>query len=46
MVGLLVVGNIIILVRHSLVLGAQWAGEEEGGGPEPGSGTAEGPGLT
>ena len=27
-VGLLVVGNIIILVRHPL--GAQWAGEEEG----------------
>lgn len=29
-VGLLVVGNIIILVRPPPVLGAQWAGREEG----------------
>lgn len=29
-VGLLVVGNVIILVRHIPVLGADWVGGEEG----------------
>lgn len=29
-VGLLVVGNIVILVRHPPILGAKWVGGEKG----------------
>lgn len=42
-VGLLVVGNIIILVRPPPVLGAQWVGGEEGTAQAWG-GETEGPG--